>query len=314
MFGFVLAFIMESLDTSIGTIEDVESLLNINVLSVIPHIKFDLAKKKTSFFDKLLLKKITPPSEIEEGKVRLVSHFQPKSPAAEAYRTLRTNIQFTDQRKSLVISSAGPKEGKSSILINLGVTAAQDNYKTLLVSTDLRKPTIYHTFGLKREPGLYEVLSGSVSLEKALRSLPDFLMGKIGFDEILKTPGLDNLKILSTGYLASNPAELLSSKEMTNLIKEVRDKFDIILYDSPPILPVTDAAILGSQCDGVVLVYEVGRTARSALFRAKRQLESVGCKILGIVLNHVRQETTIDTTYHYYHYRYYGRKKEASTV
>lgn len=314
MFGFVVAFIMESLDTSIGTIEDVESLLNINVLSVIPHIKFDLTKKKTSLLDELLWKRIAQPSEIDEGKVRLVAHFQPKSPAAEAYRTLRTNIQFTEQRKSLVISSAGPKEGKSSVLINLGVTAAQMGSKTLLVSTDLRKPSIYHTFGLKREPGLYEVLSGAVSLEKALRGLPDFLMGKIGFDEVLKTPGLDNLKILTTGHLASNPAELLSSKEMTNLIKEVRDKFDIILYDSPPILPITDAAILSSQCDGVILVYEVGRTARSALLRSKRQLESVGCKIIGIVLNHVRQETTIDTTYHYYHYRYYGRKKEPSTV
>ncbi len=85
---------------------------------------------------------------------------------------------------------------------------------------------------------------------------------------------------------------------------------DVILYDSPPILPITDAAILGPQCDGVILVYEVGRTARSALLRAKQQMESVGCKIIGVVLNHVRQEAAVDTTYHYYHYRYYGNKKE----
>lgn len=316
MLGIAVAFIIENLDTSIGTIEDVESLLNINVLAVVPHIKLDLVAKKTSILDKLIWRKVSPPSEEEEVRVRLITHFQPKSPAAEAYRTLRTNLQFNEKRKTILITSAGPKEGKSSILINLGITASQLGSKTLIVSTDLRKPSIYHTFGLKKEPGLYEVLSGAVNLDKAVRGLPDILMGKIGFDEALKTPGLDNLKILTTGHTSPNPAEMLSSKEMANLMKEIRQKYDIVLYDSPPILPITDAAILGTQCDGVVLVYEVGRTARSALLRAKRQLEAVGCKIVGIVLNHIRQETTVDTTYHYYHYRYYGRKKEkeASTV
>lgn len=309
MLGFIAAFIMENLDTSIGTIEDVESLLKVNVLSVIPHVSADLATPHSSWINRLLWRKKPPAARLEEDKVRLIAHYKPKSPVAEAYRTLRTNIQFSPQRKSLLITSAGPKEGKSSILINLGVTAAQLGNKTLLVSTDLRKPAIYHTFGISKEPGIYEVLSGAITLDKAIRGLSDILMGKLGFDETLQTPGLDKLNILTVGHSASNPAELLSCNEMANLIKELKDRFDVILYDSPPVLPITDAAILGTQCDGVILVYEVGRTAKNALLRAKQQLESVGCKIIGVVLNHVRQETTVDTTYHYYHYRYYGGKR-----
>ncbi|MBN3038775.1 MAG: polysaccharide biosynthesis tyrosine autokinase [Candidatus Omnitrophica bacterium] len=310
MLGFVLSFVVESLDTSIGTIEDVEELLKVPVVGVIPHVRTEETMalpwwRKGPFEPK--------PGPLDEVRVRRIVHDQPKSPIAETYRTLRTNLKISAAgRKIFLITSTGPREGKTTVLTNLALTCAQMGNKTLLVSTDLRRPALYKTFGIKREPGLNEVLARTLKWEKAVKGISDILIGAMGFDEAMKTPGLDNLSIFTSGHIPLNPSELLASKEMQALIEELKSKFDVILLDSPPTLPITDAMLLAPKVDGVILVYEIGRTARAALLRAKNQLESTGAKILGIVLNHIRPETEMYPTYYpqYYRYRYYGQEEK----
>ena len=310
MLGLVLSFVVEGLDTSIGTIEDVESLLKLPVLGVIPHVRAE-ERRLLPWYRRGPLE--PKPTRLDEVKVRRIVHDQPKSPIAESYRTMRTNLKLTEPgRKTFLITSAGPKEGKTTIMVNLALTAAQMGNRTLMVSTDLRRPALYQTFGLKREPGLSEALSQTIRWEKVVRTLSDILIGEMEFDEVMKTPGLDNLNIITSGHIPLNPSELLGSKEMSSLLEELRAKFDVIFLDSPPALPITDAMLLAPKVDGVIIVYEIGRTARGALLRTKNQLEASGAKVLGIVLNHIRPETEMYPTYYpqYYRYRYYGKEKK----
>lgn len=307
VFGFVLSFVAEGLDTSIGNIEDVEGLLKVPVLGVIPHIRAEERGpvpwwRKGPFIPK--------PTALDEASIRLLVHNQPTSPIAEAYRTLRTNLKLKGiGRKSILVTSSGPREGKSTILVNLALTAAQMGNKILLVSSDLRRPVLYRTFGIKREPGLDEVLSSATHWEKVVKTLSDILIGDMGFDEAMKTPGLDNLNILTSGRLPLNPSELLGSKETLRLIQEFKNKYDVIFFDSPPVLLVTDAIILAPKVDGVIIIHELGRTAKAALLRVKNQLEDAGAKVLGVVLNHIRPETYQTYYPYYYRYKYYGEEE-----
>lgn len=305
LFGLILAFVFENIDTSLSTIEGVETLLSVPVLAVIP--RTGSGERKNQLFPFSLKK-----SADIDHKARLIVHHQPKSSVAESYRSLRTNLKFSEgtMGRSLLVTSAGPQEGKTTVLINLGLTIAQMGSKVLLVDSDLRRPSINKTFGLNREPGLYDVLSGEVPWQEAVQGLSDMLLGGMTLDEVSKTPGLDHFFILSTGRIPLNPAELLGSREMENLILDLRKNFEVVLYDTPPVLPVTDAALLAPKMDHVILVYEIGRTARNALLRAKQQIESLGGKVVGIVLNHIKEEVEPDTAYTYYHYKYYGPEKE----
>jgi capsular exopolysaccharide synthesis family protein len=183
---------------------------------------------------------------------------------------------------------------------------AQAGLKTVLVSADLRRPSIGEAFGLKREPGLSELITKAVGLKDVLRNVVDLMLGDMGFDDVRLSPGLENLWIIPTGRLPYNPAEILKSTEINNLIENLKSKFDIIVFDSPPVLPVTDASLLAPKMDSVVLVYEIGRTSREALIRSKAQLESVGAKINGVILNHTKPETEAISVYHSYRYQYGG--------
>ncbi len=306
--GIILAFVWESLDTSIGTIEDVEALLKLPVLGVIPSIKSEHQEKESFFqkyFNKFFPQKHT---RAEDAYARLIVHYEPKSLVAEAYRTIRTNLKISPSLKTLLITSTSPQEGKSTVLTNLGLAITQTGLRTLLVSTDLRRPSIARTFGLKEEPGINEVITKVVNLEDALCNASDIMMGEMKLEKIMETPGIENIAILPSGNIPMNPAEILESKEMDNLMDELKNRFDIVLFDSPPVLPVTDAVLLASKVDGVILVYEAGRTARSVLLRAKTQLEAAGAKILGVVLNHIKAESEVTLNYPYYKYRYYGEE------
>lgn len=306
--GIVLAFLFETLDTSIGTIEDVENSVKLPVLGVIPSIP-SYPKQGKSIFTKLKRKILhTRKTDAQDAYVRLIVHHKPKSPMAEAYRNLRTNLKFNQSRGVFLISSAGPREGKTTILTNLGLAVAQKGAKTLLVSSDLRRPALAKTFGMKKEPGLNEVITGTAKLEDALRSISDIMLGDMELSEIMKTPGIENIWILPSGHVPPNPAEVLESKELPKLIEELKKRFDAIFFDSPPALLVTDAGLLASKVDGVVLCYEIGKIARDALLRAKIQLESAGAKISGVVLNHIAPQTEAMTPYPYYYrykYKYY---------
>jgi len=242
----------------------------------------------------------------------LVTLYKPKFPASEAYRILRSNIQFMNiekPRRAFVVTSIAPQEGKTVTSCNLAVATAQAGIKTLLVSCNLRHPVIYKIFGLERHPGLTDILLGVVSWEEALKTPADLVTGKLEWEEALKVPGLDNLNIITAGSTPPNPSELLNSKPMSNLIDTLKNNFEVIIFDSPPILPVADSLILGSKLDGVVLVYQMGRVPRRALLRVKMQLDKANVKLWGVVLNDLRPEFEIGPPTYYYYHRYYGGKE-----
>jgi len=307
MMSLILAFVTESLDTSIGTIEDVESLLKVPVLAIIPSVKAEEKEEQPWWrrygpFSKGAERK----GKKKDMRIALSVHLKPLSQVAEAYRLLRTNLKISEDRRIFIVTSCGPREGKSTILVGLAITLAQMGTKTLIVDTDLRRPSIYKIFGIDKEPGLSEIITASVKWQDTVKNLTDIMMGEVGFDDVLQSPGLDNLNIITSGHISKSPSELLSSKAMTSLIAEIKDNYEVVLFDAPPTLSITDAAILAPKIQGVILAYEMGRTARNALLRAKIQLESVGAKVLGAVLNHIRPETYVDTGYYpyYYHYKY----------
>jgi tyrosine-protein kinase Etk/Wzc len=312
--GMILAFILETLDTSISTIEDVENLVKLPVLGVIPSLEEERQKAGGGMLARFRRRfKPYDKSEAEERFVRLVTHYKPRSPAAEAYHNIRTNLKLNTSKKTIMVTSSGPREGKSTIAINLGIVMAQSGLKTLLVSADMRRSVLAKTFGVKKEPGLNEILMGTINLEKALGNITDIIVGEMKFEEIRKTPGLENIWILPSGKLPPNPVRVLESKELAPLIEKLRSRFDIIIFDVPPVLPVTDASILAPRMDCVVIVYEMGKMSREALLRTKIQLESVGGKISGVVLNHTKPQVEAAGSYPYYYrykYRYYYGKEE----
>jgi capsular exopolysaccharide synthesis family protein len=307
--GIAFAFILETLDTSIGTIEDVENLVKLPVLGVIPSFETETAQEKEVFTR--FKERFFPKRKTEEGEksIRLIANYRPRSPITEAYRNIHTNLKLSASKKTILVTSSNPREGKSSIVCNLGMVMAQVGLKTVLVSTDLRRPILAKTFGIKREPGLSELMMGTASLEVVLKNITDIILGEMKFEDIRKTPGIENIWIIPSGHLPANPVELLESKGILNLIEMLKKQFDVVIFDTPPVLPVTDASILAPKMDCVVIVYEIGRTSREALLRAKVQLESMGAKISGIILNHTKAQTESIFSYPYYRYkyRYYGK-------
>ncbi|CAI4032253.1 Polysaccharide biosynthesis tyrosine autokinase [Nitrospira tepida] len=299
--GVVLAFTRESLDTSIGTIEGVEDFLKVPVLGVIP--TFDEQELQEAAKQAL---PCDADQELVEGVSKLITLLDPKSLLSESFRSLRTNIQFAsmDRRiKSLLFTSAGLGEGKSTTVINLAITLAQEGQRVLLVDADLRRPIVHKRLGLPREPGLVEALQGIVSWQEAVRTATDLMIGSLGVDRVLKSPGLDNLHILSSGSAAHNPSECMSLAKLKPLLAEMQDAYDIVLFDTPPILPVTDAVAMSSRIDGTVLVYQVGRIGRNALKRAKFLLDHAQANIMGVVLTNVKAEISTEATFYRYEYR-----------
>jgi capsular exopolysaccharide synthesis family protein len=219
----------------------------------------------------------------------LVSLHSPDDPASEAYRALRTNVTFVRSGeqpvRSLVVTSPGPSEGKSTTAANLAITLAQQGARTLLVDADLRRPHVHRAFNLVQEPGLSDLLVGRVQLREAVR------------------PGVaPNLDILPAGALPPNPSELLGSEAMRRLLAELHGRYDMVVCDSPPTLPVTDATVLGAAADGVILVIRSGETEEAAAQRALEQLQRLQVRVAGTVLNGVARRR--DRYYNHYYYRY----------
>jgi len=307
MLGLVLAFVQETLDTSIGTIEDVESYLEVPVLGIVPHI--DPRETMQRLIERRpSLAQIEP--DVLQSHALLITHFDPKSPVAEAYRTLRTNIQFARLErggKVLVVTSPTLQEGKTTTIVNLALTMAQSGQKTLLVGGNMRRPSLHRFFGIEREPGLSDILIGNARWRDCIRTVADILMGRFEMEDIMAAPGLDNLHIIEAGPIPANPSELLSTSAMGEFLRAVSAEYDIVLIDTPPVLPVTDAAIAAGQADGVLLVYQAGKVGRLVLKRAKAHLESTRAKVWGVVLNDVQTEVSGYNYTHYYTH-YYGEE------
>jgi capsular exopolysaccharide synthesis family protein len=302
--GVVLAFGAEVFDTSMGTIEDVEESLQVPVLGVIPF----LGREATGSSERQFTGK--------ERARDLITHYDPKSLAAEAFRSLRTNLQFMGleiRGKTFLITSSFVKEGKSLNVINLALSVAQSGDKVLLVECDLRKPVIYKTFGLPRDPGLSDYVLGNYEMPEIINNISDVMLGDFEIEEILRTPGLDNLNIVTAGTRPPNPTEILSSERFRQFLKEVTPLYDYVFIDAPPILPVADATEIAPVVDGVILVYTVGKIGRNVLKRAKASLENIDVKVLGVILNNVKPE--IGPDYFKYHTQhYYGNEPAAATV
>jgi capsular exopolysaccharide synthesis family protein len=311
LLGLVIAFVVESMDISIGRIDEIEEEFRVPVLGIIPSTS--LGKRRGIF--RRRSKDNKHRSEEDAIQKRLATIFDPTSVVAEAYKSLRTHLGMVGPKKngnSFIITSSGPQEGKTQTLCNLAVTIAQSGKKVLMVDSDFRKPQVHKIFGLKRTPGLTDVLIGSVPWKDAVNGSTDILLGGIAFEKILSTPGIENLSIMTCGHRIPNPSELLSIPEMSALIQELKQNFDTVLFDSPPTLPVTDSSILGALVDGVILVYQAGRTSKQALLRTKLQLENAKAKIVGIVINNLKAEFIEDITPYqkYRYYGYYGEKKK----
>ncbi|MBW2065055.1 MAG: polysaccharide biosynthesis tyrosine autokinase, partial [Deltaproteobacteria bacterium] len=235
---------------------------------------------------------------------------------AESFRALRTNVQFKfaeNRIKSIAITSTSPQEGKTMVSTNLAITMAQAGVKTLLVDADMRKPVMGRVFGLENTPGLAEVLLGNHPWRDTVKSITDIIMGKMSLDEVMLTPGLDNLSIITSGTIPPNPAELMESMRFDSFLEEAKKEYDLIIFDSPPIISTADASIVASKMGGVVLVYRVGAVSRILLKRAKAQLEQIGCNLIGVVLNGMKPEISPDFKDYYKYYHSYkvveGKKK-----
>jgi len=223
-------------------------------------------------------------------KPDLITVNNPKAPTAEAYRTLRTNIQFSsiDKKVQVVcITSSGPGEGKSTVSSNLAVVTAESGKKTLLIDCDQRKSRLHKIFGLSNTVGLSDLLAGEAS-----------------FTEAVQKSGIDNLLLLTAGTKPPNPSELLASSKMKNFINSLREKIDFIIIDTPPVLMLTDAQLLAGSTDGYLLVVSSGEADRDAAAKAKELLEKVNAKILGVVLNKLK--VSEKGYYGYYQHYYYG--------
>jgi len=219
---------------------------------------------------------------------KLVTNESLKSPIAEAYKTLRTNIQFslTDSNgglKVLLITSSGPVEGKSTTAANLAITMAQSDQKVLLVDCDLRKPVIHKAFSIINNKGLTNILVEGVA-----------------YENLVNTTFIDNLGVITSGPKPPNPSELLGSLRMKTLVDKLKENYDTVIFDSPPSLPVTDAAVLSKLVDGVIIIAEFGQTTFESLAQTKSLFDKVNARLLGVVLNRVPVN---HREYYYYYYQ-----------
>ncbi|PBB06508.1 CpsD/CapB family tyrosine-protein kinase [Salimicrobium humidisoli] len=221
-------------------------------------------------------------------KRTLIAHENPRSPISEQYRTIRTNLDFASvdsKLHTMTVTSAGPSEGKSLTTANLAIVFAQQGKRVLLVDGDLRKPTVHYTFRLDNVSGLSNYVAGHGDTVR----------------EIAQPTQVDGLDIVTSGPIPPNPSELLGSARMEAFIDEAKQKYDLVIFDSPPVLAVTDSQVLTSQTDGALLVVRNKKTEKEAANRSKELLEQAKAKVLGIVLNDVPQKESG-------YYAYYGNR------
>jgi succinoglycan biosynthesis transport protein ExoP len=296
--GIGLALLREYLDNTVKTPDDIESLARLPSLAVVPALS-NSNGKRSGRFAKLLK---APVISGKEGRAELISHNMPQSQMSEAFRALRTSLllsQADHPPQVILMTSALPREGKTTAAVNLAVTLAQLGDKTLLVDADLRKPGINRALSLVdgKHAGLSSYLAGVSTLD--LITVPH--------------PAITNLAAIPTGPIPPNPADLLSSRRLTELIADLRSRYKFVVIDSPPIMAATDAVILSVLVDGVLLVVRSGETPKEAFTRTRDLLAGVKCHMLGVVLNAVDASSPdYYYSYRYYPYSYggYGREEE----
>ncbi len=281
--GLLLAFILGRLDSRIRSVEEFEEYGAI-VLGVLPTM--DEARERAGQRARRRGR-----DDVSDAGRDLVTHHQPLSSIAENFRTIRTNLVFMtgdSERKVIAVTSANPREGKTLIVANLAISLAQSGKKVLVIDTDLRRPRVHRAFGLKNIGGVTPVIAGQLAFADAVQSS--------------SVPGVD---VLSSGPIPPNPAELLHRESFKQMLVDARNRYDVVLFDSPPLGAVIDAAVLGPQVDGVIVVARPGETTRHAVRAMLRQLQDVGAHIIGAIVNGVdpRGQAGYYSGARYYYYR-----------
>jgi len=302
--GLGLAFLFDHLDDSIRSKQDIEKYAEIPFLGIVPVFRFDGFNPGYGYKENKRSKAIDTENETREflqtsdkenhedtslnfsadeektgneqkiESIELISHFLPKSIYSENYRSIRAALLLSsadNQLKGVAVSSPYPKEGKTATVSNLAVTLAQTDQKVILVDSDLRKPKLHNIFMIKNSSGL-----------------TNYLTSDMGTDELIKPTSIENLFVINAGPVPPNPAELLNSERMSILIRSLKQIFDYVLFDTPPILTVSDALVLSSKLDGMILVVWGEKTSGEALKRTKEKLEMARVKILGAVINNLK--------------------------
>ncbi len=267
---------LEMLDNTIKNAEDVKRYLGLPLLGIVPRVKDDPELTKAGVFN----------------IADMFSFYKPKSSVAECCRTIRTNVSFLLPKKDkarLLVTSASPKEGKTTIVSNLAITMANSGKRVLVVDTDMRRPRAHKAFGMDNEYGLSNIIMGTMTQEEAIRRT--------------QVEGLD---ILTCGPIPPNPAEQIGSERFSQIVDQLGMVYDRIIFDSPPVIAVTDSAILSDIVDGVVLVVKCGQTHRDVAIQAVQNLRDVNANILGTVINDLDLDNKEYGHYYYYYYHRYG--------
>ena len=304
----VVVFLLENLDVSISTIEDIEGFMKLPVLGIIPNI---LSEKHLDNWLTNVFKKER--YTVDAFRSVLIVNKRYASGVIESYHTMRTNILSnlnTKESVSLAISSAGAAEGKTLTAVNFALASAHSGLKTLLIDADLRRPAINEIFGTKKAPGLSDVLTRKADWREAALESADFIMGGLDFDQLMRFSGIENLKVLNCGTQPENVVDVLDSANWRDLMEDLKSEFDIIIFDAPPLLLFVDAVMIAKHAsDGVVLVYKAGKIARGALKRAADQITNANARMLGVVLNGVRaSEMGPQYGYYYKDYKNYAKR------
>lgn len=299
--GTLAAFLIEQTDNSIKSVSDIERK-GLNVLGIIP----DISKSKSLNKKRNNTKKTKKVPKGQKGTIsltndirrRIITKEDPRSPISEAYRSLRTSITFAavdNPAKTIIVTSPGPGEGKTTTITNLAITFANLGKRTLLVDVDLRRPAIHRIFNLNIEPGVTHYLTGFPR----------------DIHPLIKQTEIKNLQVITAGATPPDPSVLLSSKRMQEFIMSLELGWDIILFDSPPTIAVTDTSLLSENVDQFIIVVKSGQTDKLAFDRAIQLLESVNAPIAGVIMNAVSPRNSYES-YHYYneYYHYYGQDKQ----
>lgn len=306
--GFLVAFLVENLDTSLIAIDAIEELTKLPVLGIIPFVKWEKKGKKK---DKKTKKKSTG-----VGK-ELIIHEDKESVGMEAFKSLRTNICLKmekEDKKLILVTSSTPKEGKTVIAANLAVVMAQHQLKTLLIDTDLRRPRLHHLFGLEKGPGFSDIIMESATMEDATRNITDVLAGGAGWMDVLKVRNLDYLHIITCGSHIDDPTELINRESTKIVLEKFRSQYDVVLFDSPPVLLVSDPILLGRMADATLLVYKVAKTPKNALLRVQELLNDSDAGLMGIILNTTKPQIYYNPSYKYEPYKYYKHYYHKTTT
>jgi len=308
--GVGAAFLQEYLDNTLKTSEDVERFLRVPALALIPSVEsLDghrggvyglygrsklLASRAGGSAEEELAARAAPPAKW----YRIDGDGQQHSTLAEAFRSLRTSVLLSTAEhppRSLLITSAQPSEGKTTVAINLAISLAQLGQRVLLIDSDMRRPSIHRVFEIKESGGL-----------------ASYLTGQQDWQAIVEPTGLAGLEALVCGPVPPNPAELLSSERMRTLIREAKADYNFVVLDSPPLLNVADSRILATLVEGVVFVVQGGATPRELVQRAQSHARDVGANVIGVVLNNLDVRADDYYYYRYYRYDYYGPRDETS--